>query len=183
MKKKCLKNPLLLLFAFSGAMAANAPTMDMNAHALAVEYKALFRGQVITEKDVPSYEKSHSLSLRYAPIPYLLVTAGAGLEQFTVDPYQQKEFIGNYDFSPNAGLSLLTPLLFDIFQLTIGVNAIYLNSSDDNDLTYSGAIVDPFLGLGIFAGKYAGLEIGGKGHFINGSIKNTESDAEITHAL
>ena len=94
---------LLALILLSARARAEFPLGDMAPDRLGLQYGFAFRGQDITSKDVPSHETIHALTLGYAPIPYLEVEGGIGLDRMVVDRYNGARFRGEYGLSPLFG--------------------------------------------------------------------------------
>src|SRR4051812_11870058 len=124
---------------------AEFPLESMAPNRLGLQYGFAFRGQDITSKDVPSHEILHTLSLGYAPIPYLAIEAGIGADQLSVDRYNGARFSGGYGLAPLFGATLASPALFEVLRITGGGRFLYFDSEDDRNFAYSGWVSSPFL--------------------------------------
>lgn len=162
---------LLALALFAGRARAEFPLGDMAPDRLGLQYGFAFRGQNITSKDVPSHETIHALTLGYAPIPYLEVEGGIGLDRMVVDRYNGARFHGEYGLSPLFGLVGSSPQLAGILRVTGGARFLYLNSDDDQGYSYSGFISSPFLSAVVSPSAYVDVEAGARGHSIDGTIE------------
>jgi hypothetical protein len=160
---------LLALILLSARARAEFPLGDMAPDRLGLQYGFAFRGQDITSKDVPSHETIHALTLGYAPIPYLEVEGGIGLDRMVVDRYNGARFRGEYGLSPLFGATGATPYLFGIARVTAGARFLYLNSDDDQGYSYSGFISSPFLSAVVSPSAYVDVEAGARGHYIYGT--------------
>jgi hypothetical protein len=165
--------PRILVIAMLALTAAQAefPIMDMGPRSLGIQYGLTFRGQGITAANIPSHETIHCLSLGYAPLPYLALEAGLGLDKLTVDRNRSVQFRGEYGFSPTFGITLATPPLFTILRLVGGSKALYLNSEDDRGFSYSGFISNPFLGAVVSPSGYFDIQAGGRMHLVDGTMR------------
>ncbi len=175
------KKQATLLFSaivccFGGVFAL--PTHEYSAHSFGVEYYGLVRGQAITEQDVNSSSQFHGLSVSAAPFSFLICEAGFGVEDFNVEEYRQTEFEGGFGPAPFGGIALVTPVFIDHVQVAGGLDASYLHSSDKRSTLYSGALLNPFLGLSLKIGRYFGLQGGVKGHIIAGNMSNTRTNVD-----
>jgi hypothetical protein len=168
---------LVFLLAFAAAALApsaraDVPVEDMTPLSLGLQYGLSFRGQNITNAKVPSHETIHSLGLAYAPLPYLALEAGLGLDKLSVDSRNSIAFRGDYGFSPSFGLVLASPYFAaDLLRVDGGVRGLYLNSEDDRGYRYSGFISNPFLGLVVSPSPYIDVEAGARGHILNGTMQ------------
>jgi hypothetical protein len=159
------------LMAFTSAARAAFPFADMDAQELGLQYGLAFRGQNITNADVPAYETLHSLTLGYAPIPYLAVEAGLGLDRLQVNSGASPSFRGEFGISPSLGLILSSPYFaYDQLHATAGLRGLFLNSEDDEGYRYSGWIGSPFLGLGYAPAPFCAFEAGMRAHLIDGAM-------------
>lgn len=154
-----------------GVSRAEFPIQDMGPRSLGLQYGLTFRGQGITSADIPSHETVHCLSLGYAPISFLALEAGLGLDKLTVDRNRSVQFRGEYGFSPTFGFTLVTPPLFEILRLMGGSKALYLNSEDDRGFSYSGLISNPFLGAVVSPSEYFDIQAGGRLHLVDGTMR------------
>ena len=165
----------LLIAALEAGVAI--PSQDLSISSLGIEYSFGMRGQYITEQDIASHEIMNSLNFHYAPVPYLLFTAGLGLDKFTVDEYAGNRFEGNHGFAPSLGISLYTPSFFnDVVRVTGAFSVLYINSRHKPDFVYRGPVYTPSLGLIFTTCTILDLGIGAKGHIIYGTMGNTETD-------
>jgi len=57
-------------------------------------------GQYITEKNVPSYQQVQTVNFLYAPVQYVLFSAGIGAAKMSIDSASGMQFVGNYGFFP-----------------------------------------------------------------------------------
>jgi hypothetical protein len=167
----------LLLFA-------KPPVRYMYQTTIGGEYYAAMRGQLITNASVPSHERIQLIYFTYAPVEYVQFAIGFGADRFSTDHFNDRRFDGRYGFSPALSLSGNSPLfLMKILRVTLNIDFLYLNSTDKFKFKYSGAILDPSLGLLAYAGKFVDLELGARGHLIGGTMTDkTEtvfSNAEI----
>ncbi len=154
-------------------ISAKPPARFIDAHDFHAEYSNGWRGQSITEADVPSHENFQLWTLHYAPAEYIQFSLGIGMTNFEVDEYNEVFFEGNYGFSFSAGGYVNTPAFAKkVIRFTAGVDFLFLNSTDDYDYKYSGAVVDPHLGIIFQAGPFVDIEAGGKGHFILGEMSD-----------
>lgn len=171
---------LVFIPVLYSVVAAGVPLGKMNSNTLAMEYVDVMSGQVITEKDISSNEHFRRFRLQYAPVSFLLFSAGIGADKFTVDEYNKKKFNGSYGFSSSAGIMLFTPLIIrDIVRVKGGLGISYLNSRDKLQNVYEGIMFDPYGGIGVSLGKYAGIDFGFKGHIIDGAMRNADTGADF----
>ena len=152
-------------------LRAEFPVEDMGSHSLGIQYSLAFRGQNITEAAIPSHETLHLLSLAYAPVPYVSLEAGMGIDKLEVDASKQVRFAGDYGISPALGLSLFTPALLDLLRVTAGSKALFLNSKDAAGFRYSGWISNPFLGLLLTPSGYATVAAGARMVLLDGKMR------------
>jgi hypothetical protein len=171
MANRMIARTLLVSLALSGAVRAEFPIGSMAPDRLGLQYGFAFRGQDITSRDVPSHEITHALQLGYAPIPYLALEAGLGVDRLSVDPYNGTRFRGDYGLSPLFGITLASPRLFNVLRFTGGSRFLYLNSEDDRGYTYSGLVYSPFLSAIASPTEYVDLEAGIRGHRIDGNMQ------------
>ena len=162
---------LAVTLAVAGVSRAEFPIQDMGPRSLGLQYGLTFRGQGITSANIPSHETVHCLRLGYAPIPFLALEAGLGLDKLTVDRNRSVQFRGEYGFSPTFGFTLVTPPLFEILRLVGGSKALYLNSEDDRGFSYSGLISNPFLGAVVSPSGYFDIQAGGRLHLVDGTMR------------
>lgn len=155
------------------------PVEDMGSMSLGLQYGFAFRGQNITAASVPSHETLHSLSLAYAPIPYLSIEAGVGLDRFDVETNKSVGFQGEYGISPLFGLVLTSPYFaLDLVRVAGGYRGLYLNSEDERGFRYSGLISSPFLGVAVSPSGFIDIEAGARGHFIDGAMSGPSTSEQ-----
>jgi hypothetical protein len=164
------------VWAALAAVPAHAefPLESMSPNRLGLQYGFAFRGQDITSKDVPSHEILHTLSIGYAPIPYLGLEAGMGADQLSVDRYNGARFEGGYGLTPLFGATLASPALFDLARVQAGGRFMYLNSEDDRGFGYSGLVSSPFLSIVLTPSGYFDVEAGARGHLIDGTMQGQD---------
>ena len=168
---KLILKSLAIAAMLAAVSQAAFPTEDMDVSSLGLQYGLAFRGQNITHADVPSYETIHTLTLGYAPIPYVEAEAGIGLDQLTVQTTKSVGFRGDYGFSPSFGLALSSPYFADLARITGGVRTLYLNSEDAKGFRYSGFITNPFLGAVFSPSGYCDVEFGARMHLMDGTMQ------------
>ena len=180
MRRIQITSAFLLIIA-AQALFAKPPVRYMSQYTLGIEYSAAYRGQLITEQEVNGLERMHILKIHYSPFEFVQFYLGGGADRFEVEyPAKNIHFDGNYGFSPALGLTLNSPALVrEILRASLNFDMLYLNSEDDRDYKYSGAILDPSLGVIIHAGRLIDIEAGVKGHFIAGTMQQPGSDAEF----
>ncbi|MDB5103257.1 MAG: hypothetical protein JWP91_946 [Fibrobacteres bacterium] len=176
MERKPNKGTAFRAIALSAVLAlgarAAAPVEDMGPQSLALQYGLSFRGQGITRSDIPSHETIHSLSLTYAPVFYVSLEAGLGLDRFDVDAVNSVAFRGDYGISPLFGAVFSTPDYFvEWLRFSGGARFLYLNSKDEKGFRYSGLISSPFLGILASPSGYIDIEAGGRMHLMDGSME------------
>ena len=154
--------------------ASGVPIEDMSSGTLGIEYKGMLTGQTITEAEVSSTFKAHYCMLRYAPIPYLLVSFGVGGNRFSVEEYDSTSFTGKSGISTALGLNGFSPVLINLFVVTAGVQAYLLNSSQQ-DYRYTAGVINPSLGLRLLLGGFTDIEAGVKGQMLVGTMKSPSS--------
>lgn len=178
MKKAAITSILLLVISGS-PVPAKPSVRHMQSNTLAIEYCGALRGQRITEAGIKSHERIQLCNFAFAPVEYVQFSIGFGAERFRVDEYNSTKFNGKYGFIPSAIVSLNSPaFLQNILRVTANFDFIYLNSKDDYHYKYSGPILNPSAGIMIYAGKYVDIEIGARGHFIAGTMENTQNKVE-----
>lgn len=171
MLNRMIIRSLLFALASLAAVRAEFPLGSMAANRLGIQYGLAWRGQDITSRDIPSHETIHALQLGYAPIPYLALEAGLGVDRLSVDRYNGSRFRGEYGISPLFGGTLATPLMFNLLRVTGGSRFLYLNSEDDRGYAYSGLVSSPFLSAIVSPSEYVDLEAGARGHRIDGTMQ------------
>jgi hypothetical protein len=161
---------------------AKPPVRYMYSTTVGLEYYGAMRGQLITSALVPSHERIQLMYLCYAPVEYVQIGIGLGADRFFTDIYNARRFEGRYGFSPAISLTGNSPaFLMKALRLALNIDFLYLNSVDKFDYKYSGAILDPSLGLLAYAGKFVEVELGGQGHLIAGRM--TDKSANTTAAF
>ena len=151
-------------------LASGVPVEDMSPGTLGIEYKGMLTGQTITKAEVASTFKAHYCMLRYAPIPYLLVSFGVGGSHFSVEEYDSTRFTGKSGVSTALGLNGFSPVLINLLVVTAGVQAYLLNSSQQ-DYRYTAGVINPSLGLRILLGGFTDIEAGVRGQVLVGTMK------------
>ncbi|HKP98563.1 MAG TPA: hypothetical protein VJ385_22725 [Fibrobacteria bacterium] len=160
------------LLAFAAAAHAAFPIEDMDSRSLGIQYGLSFRGQNITQADIPSYETIHTLNLAYAPVPYAAIEAGIGLDQLRVAGGKSAQFHGEFGVAPTFGLILASPHFFsEWLRFTAGSRFLYLNSGDAAGFRYSGLITNPFLGAVLSPSGFFDCEAGVRAHHIDGTMR------------
>lgn len=175
-----------LSLALSLLSTANAqfPVQDMDSRSLGLGYTFAMRGQNITDANVASHEVVHQVILGYAPVPYVALQAGLGMDRFSVDPYNQTRFRGDYGFSPSFGIAGFSPFFaLDLLRGTGGLNILSLNSEDDRGYRYSALITNPFLGIIVSPTVFLDVTVGGRLHLVDGSMEapRTAKDAPFAN--
>ncbi|MEO6096777.1 MAG: hypothetical protein ABIW76_14195 [Fibrobacteria bacterium] len=156
------------------------PTEDMGSMSLGLQYGFAFRGQNITAAAAPSHETIHTLSLAYAPIPYLSIEAGIGLDRFDVETSKSVRFDGEYGLSPLFGLVVKSPYFaLDFVRIAAGYRGLYLNSEDDRGYRYSGTISSPFLGAVVSPSGFFDIEAGARGHIVDGAMSGPSTSEQV----
>jgi hypothetical protein len=173
------------LFAMIAGLAftagAGLPVQDMSSSSIAVDYTGLWRGERITQRNVPGHESVHHINVRYAPFHYFMFSVGIGGANFSVDTCQQVQFKGGYNFSPAIGVNLYTPFfLKKTFRFTAGAKAHYLYTRNaDKSFVYSGPFVAPAAGIIASLGGYVDLELGARGNFIFGHMQRGSETPKV----
>jgi hypothetical protein len=168
---KRISRILACLALLAALTRAEFPAPDMGPSSLGIQYGLVFRGQNITDANVPSNETGHSLTLGYAPLPYVAVEAGVGVDRLSVQTRNAVGFEGDYGFSPNFGLTLSTPHLLDLVRAVGGAKFLYLNSRDSRGYRYSGLVSNPFLGAVVSPSVFFDCAAGMRLHFIDGYMR------------
>jgi hypothetical protein len=168
--------PLLLPVLASTLFASGVPVQDMSSSTLAIEYLGTAAGQTITKAEVASLMRGHFLICRYAPIPYLLISAGLGGTRFSTAEYDSARFTGSTGVSAALGVHGYSPRFLEILMGTAGLETYMVNSSRD-EYRYIAALVVPRGGLRLMAGKILDIELGGKVHLLTGLMKEPDSDS------
>ncbi|MBN1128213.1 MAG: hypothetical protein JXA71_04470 [Chitinispirillaceae bacterium] len=159
---------LLATCAFAGS-----PVQDLSSSSIAVDYSGVWRGAEITALKVPAHESVHHVNVRYAPLPFLMLSAGLGGANISVDTCQQRQFKGGFNFSPSLGLALFTPpLIKNRLRVTAGAKAHYLYTRDQSEsFVYSGPVVVPHAGVIVSLNGFVDLEAGGRGLLMLGRMQ------------
>jgi hypothetical protein len=180
MKKLTLK-PAAFAAALASAALAGPPVQDMSSTSIGVDYSGTWRGEKITERNVPAHESMHHINVRYAPLPYVLLSAGFGAANFGVDTCNQVQFKGGFNFSPSLGFSLFTPSFFNKkVRVTAGVKSHYLYTrNSDESYLYYGPVVVPNAGLIVSLGDYLDLEAGARGLLLFGHMQPGSRSAQV----
>jgi hypothetical protein len=171
-----MKRLKLIPAMVAGAVAtacAGLPIQDLSPASIGVDYSGTWRGEEITTQNVPAHESVHHVNVRYAPLPYLLLSAGIGGANYTVDTCNQIQFKGGFNFSPSLGIALFSPsLLNKKVRFTAGVKSHYMHTTNtDKSFVYSGPVVVPNAGLIFSLGEYVDMELGGRGLFLFGQMQ------------
>ena len=155
------------------------PVEGMSPTSLGVDYSGMWRGEKITKRNIPGHESAHHLNLRYAPVPYVLLSLGFGAANFTVDTSLQTQFKGTYNFSPSLGFSLYSPFLIKkTLRVTAGAKAYYLYTRNkEKSHIYSGPFVNPEAGAVVSIGEYIDLEAGARGNMVFGRMQENREPA------
>lgn len=175
-------NKIIPLFAaiaiFSTLCYAGTPVQNMSSHSLALDYSGLWRGETITKQEVGAHENAHLFSLRYAPFPYLLLSAGLGMSSYSVDANgtdatHKTYYKGEFGLAPSFGINAFTPYLFPkILRVTAEAKGYYMNSTDETEsYGYSGLFATGDAGLIFSIGSSVDVEIGGRGLIILGEMQ------------
>jgi hypothetical protein len=168
------------LLAMATASQAAFPIQDMGPMSLGLQYGLAFRGQNITTANVPSHETIHTLSLGYAPIPFVSIEAGVGLDRFDVETSKSVSFQGEYGISPLFGLVLTSPYFaLDFVRVAAGYRGLYLNSEDERGFRYSGLISSPFAGVVVSPSGFIDIEAGARGHLIDGIMSGPATSEQV----
>lgn len=170
--------PAALSLALSILSTAHAqfPVQDMDSRSLGLGYAFAMRGQIITEAKIASHEVAHQLILGYAPVPYVALQAGLGIDRFAVDPHNQTRFRGDYGFCPSFGIAGFSPFFaLDVLRGTAGIKVQSLRSEDDRGYRYSALVTDPFLGLIVSPSVFLDVTIGGRMHLLDGTMEAPRS--------
>lgn len=167
-----------MLLLASTLFASGIPIEDMSRSTLGIEYKGMVAGQTITRATVHSFFKPHYLMVRYAPLPYLLISAGAGATKFSTAEYDSTRFDGTRGVSAAIGVHGFSPRLIDFLMITAGTHAYLLNSKQD-DYHYTAAVADPIAGIRFLIGDMLDIEAGAKGHILYGRMNGPASKSPL----
>jgi hypothetical protein len=170
---KRLVTIMILLGGLLSQLFAALPAQDMSLMSLGIDYSGLWRGEVITQNEASAHERVQLLNFRYAPLPYLMVSLGFGVADYSTDTYNQTQFTGDFGFSPAFGLDCFSPFFLDKkLRITAGAKGYYLSSeSADKSISYSGTFVHPGVGVIFSPTDQIDIEAGGRGLLIFGTIK------------
>ena len=174
-----MKRAISLLVMLSGlyvAAAAGVPVQDLSLTSLGLDYTGMWRGEQITLKAVAAHENVQLLNFRYAPLPYVAVSLGAGVAGYSVDTCDGKQFKGGYGMTPSFGIDLYSPFLLNkLLRVTAGVKGYYLYTKNkDKSWLYSGTFVNPSAGIIFSASDRVDIEVGGRGLYIFGEMGKTD---------
>ncbi len=157
----------ILLPAFTGLLAASGvPTADMGTATLGLEYQGFLAGQLLAASEEHSELRTFNFLLRYAPVPYVLLTAGGGGAQFS---RRQNDMLLAISPSISAagGIDLFTPTFLHLLSVTAGSGMILFSSTVERDARYTPALlINPSAGLLLQVGKAGSVEAGVKGHLL-----------------
>lgn len=160
--------PLLL-----AATHAQFPVEDMDMRSLGLGYTFALGGQDITSAKVGSHSVLHMARLAYAPLPYLSLQAGAGLERFSVDPYGVSRFRGEYGFASSFGAAAYSPsFALGLLRGTAGMDILTLSSEDNRGFRYSALVKNPFLGLIVSPTIFLNATVGARLHMVDGTMQS-----------
>lgn len=174
MKDSHVKRIILLLLVLA---VADVWGENKTGRAVSVEYQYTAGGQAITEADARSNEQIHRMSVGYIPSDLFSFSVGMGLERFKVPG---APFEGRFGISPCAAVSFYSPpFTGETGRLHTGLSWIYLNS-EDSGILYEGPVYDPYAGLEFGIGRHFSFEIGIKGHILDGKIKRSETNEEVS---
>ncbi len=168
------RTPLFTLLFASVLFASGVPIEDMSRSTLGIEYKGMVAGQTITEAAVPSLFKAHYAMLRYAPLPYLLVSLGIGGTKFSTDEYDSTRFKGHAGFSAACGVHGYSPSIVNLLMITAGAEAYLLNSRQDG-YQYTAGLMNPIVGVRFLIGGIFDIEAGAKGHILYGQMEGPQT--------
>jgi hypothetical protein len=166
---RIIRITLIAFVAAAHLFASGIPVEKMSIATVGVEYNGMITGQKITRAEVLSNIGANYCMLKYAPIPYLMVSFGVGGTVFSTAEYDSARFEGNVGISAAAGLDLFSPALLDMLRMTTGVYA-YLVNSEKYNYRYSAALIKPSLGLRANVSDYVTLEAGGRGLVLMGTM-------------
>lgn len=166
---KIIRTTLIAFIAIVQLFASGIPVEKMSIATVGIEYNGMMTGQRITRAEVLSTIGANYCMLKYAPIPYLMLSLGVGGTMFSTAEYDSTRFKGNTGISTAAGLDLYSPALLDIFRMTGGVYAYMVNSEKDK-YRYRAALIKPSLGLRAGISDFFTMEAGGKGQLLMGTM-------------
>jgi hypothetical protein len=177
-------NKISVLGLLAAALCvAGAPSQEFSINSLGLEYNGVLCGQYITEKNVPSYQQVQTVNFLYAPVQYVLFSAGIGAAKMSIDSASGRQFVGKYGFSPSCGLSLSTPFFLNhTMRVSGGASVLFLNSEDHDRFSYTGLVMNPFLGLIFSAGRGVDISAGYRGHLTSGQLLNTQTSDSYNYS-
>lgn len=170
------------ILAMAAAAFAQFPVQDMDSRSLGLGYSFLMRGQEITEARVSGNEIVHLVNLGYSPLPYLSLQAGIGINRFSVEPYNQSRFHGDYGLTPSFGIAGYSPYLLEMIRGTLGVNGTAINSEDDRGFRYSAFVTNPFFGIIVSPSLLVDVSAGARLHFVDGVMESPRAQGEKAFA-
>ncbi|KMQ50770.1 hypothetical protein CHISP_2293 [Chitinispirillum alkaliphilum] len=175
--------PLLCIVSISSAAA---PVSEMDRYSLGVDYTLRLTGHEIDLNQSHSKLKTHYLMFHYSPVPYLLLSLGAGTSTFSIENSADNNlFSGQRGISGAFALTLFSPLVLDRFRAYGGVESFYINSSRD-DHNSKGVLLTPYLSLSLRSRDFLKLESGIRYHHLLASIKgpqNSSTEVSNLHPL
>ncbi len=180
MKKSIQYLPMMIVLLSVYAVFAKTPIRYTDTYSLGVEYRGLWRGQYLESNNNKylSYDKIHLVDFYYAPVEFVQIGIGLGASKIKITSDPMYGFDGEYGFTFSGALNLYTPAFVGtgIFRVSGGGTMNYLltehdndtgssgdddvNDRDDDEVTYRGPIVQPFISLIIQAGPYIDIEGG-----------------------
>jgi hypothetical protein len=180
-KDRSMNRIILVFAAIVGLFTlsyAGVPVQNMSPAGFALDYSGLWRGATITEQKVGAHENEHLFTIHYAPIPYLLLSAGLGVASYSVDTNQADAthkiyYNGNFGFSPSFGITAFTPYLYrELVRITAGATGNYLNTADmTKRYSYAGLFTAGSAGVIFSVASVVDIEFGGRGLFIMGEMQ------------
>lgn len=168
-----------LVLALAGAARAQLPVEDMDSRSLGLSYTIALQGQNITESEVVSNAVLHQVRLGYAPIPYLTLQAGGGINRFTVGPGDRTHFRGDYGFSAYFGAAGFSPAFAGLLRGTAGVDMSTLSSENSRGYRYSAVVSNPFLGLIVSPTPFLNAAVGARLHLVDGAIHGPRIEEQV----
>lgn len=163
---------VLLALGCTAPAQAQFPAQDMDGRSLGLAYTFGLHGQAITEAAVASHGVLHQASLAYAPLPYVALQAGVGMERFSVEPHNQVRFRGGYGLAPSFGIALFTPFFAaDVLRGTAGATGLFMGSEDGRGYRYSATVGNPFLGLIVSPTIFLDVTAGARLYLMSGTMR------------
>lgn len=144
----------------------------MSFSAIGIEYSGMIGGQTITETAATTVLKTHYVMLRYAPLPYLLLSAGTGATKYSTDEYDSARFTETPGASASFGLQGFTPRMFNLLMITAGAHTYLLNSKFGWH-RYIGTLIDPGAGAVFVIADRFDIETGVKAFVLFGRKEAT----------